>query len=59
MTQRVHNQTIEDLLDSEGDEFLFAEVRRKMIRIFDELEVELKRDIQKQLNEFQENTDKK
>jgi hypothetical protein len=47
--QNVANHTIEDLMDSEGDESPL--VRRMMIRMFNELTEELKEDIQKQLNE--------
>jgi hypothetical protein len=47
--QNVTNHTIEDLMDSEGDESPL--VRRMMIRMFNELTEELKEDIQKQLNE--------
>jgi hypothetical protein len=36
--QKVDNQTIEDLVDSEGNESLDAEVRIMMIRMFNELE---------------------
>jgi molybdenum-dependent DNA-binding transcriptional regulator ModE len=53
--QKANNHTIEDLVDSEGDESSVAEVRRMMIRMFNEL----KEDIQKQFNESQENMDKK
>jgi hypothetical protein len=49
--QNAHNHTIEHLVDSEKDESPFAEVRRIMIRMFKELKIELKEDIQKQLNE--------
>jgi hypothetical protein len=48
--QKAHNHTIEDLVDSDGDESSFAQVRRMMIRMFNELKVELKEDIQKHLN---------
>jgi hypothetical protein len=52
--QKVHqNHTIEDLVESERDESSVAEVRRIMIRML----TELKEDIQKQLNESQENMD--
>jgi hypothetical protein len=46
-------------VDSEKDESPFAKVRRMIIRMFNKLKVELKEDIQKQLNESQENTEKK
>jgi hypothetical protein len=45
-------------MDSDGDEFPVAAVRRMMIRIFNELKEEVKEDIQQQFNESQENTDK-
>jgi hypothetical protein len=57
--RKAHNHTTENLVDSEGDKSPFVEVGRMMIRMFNELEVELKVDIQKQLNESQENMDKK
>jgi hypothetical protein len=53
--QKADNNTIEDLVESESDESSVADVRRMMIITFNEL----KDDIQKQLNESQENTDKK
>jgi hypothetical protein len=43
-------------MDSERDEPPVAEVRR-MIRMFNKLTEELKEDIQKQLNESQEDTE--
>jgi hypothetical protein len=43
------------LVKIEGDKSSVADIRRMMIRMF----YELKENIQKQLNEFQENTDKK
>jgi DNA-binding transcriptional MerR regulator len=46
------------MVEHEGNKFPVAEVRR-MIRMFNELKAELKEDIQKQLNESQENMDKK
>jgi hypothetical protein len=48
-----NNNIIENLEESEGDESPVAVVRR-MIRMFNKL----KEDMQKQLNESQENTDK-
>jgi hypothetical protein len=42
---------MDNLVNSEGDESPVAEVRRIMVRMFNEL----KEDIQKQLNESQEN----
>jgi hypothetical protein len=51
--QKVDNHTVEDFVGSEGDESLVSEVR-KMIRMFNEL----KENIQKQLNESQENRNK-
>jgi hypothetical protein len=49
--QKVNNHTIEDLADSERDEYSGAEVRRIITRMFKDLKME----IQKQLNESQEN----
>jgi hypothetical protein len=57
--KRAYNHTIKGLIDSEGNESPFAKVRRMMIRMFNELKVELTEDTQKQLNESQENRDKK
>jgi hypothetical protein len=51
-------KTLEDLVESEGDESSVADIRKMMIRMFDKLKEELKEDIQKQLNESQENIDK-
>jgi hypothetical protein len=53
--QKVNNRTIEDLVDSEGDEYPVGEVRRMMIGMFNEL----KEDMQKHLKESQENMLKK
>jgi hypothetical protein len=53
MPQKVSNHTIEDLVDSEGDESSVAEVRRMITIMFKEL----KKDLQNQLNESQENTE--
>jgi hypothetical protein len=47
--QKVNNSTIEDLMDSEGDVTSVFTFKRIMIRI----SMELKEDIQKQVNEFQ------
>jgi hypothetical protein len=46
--QETHSHTVQDLMDSEGDGSPFVEARRVMIRISNELNVELKNDIQKQ-----------
>jgi tRNA U38,U39,U40 pseudouridine synthase TruA len=43
--------------EREGDKFLVADIRRMMIRILHVLKEALKEDIQKQLNESQENMD--
>jgi Arc/MetJ-type ribon-helix-helix transcriptional regulator len=51
--QKANNHTIEDLVESEEYESTVAEVRR-LLRMF----TELKKDIQKQLSESQDNTDK-
>jgi hypothetical protein len=45
--QKAHNLRIEDLVNSEGDEFPVAEVRRMMIKMFNEFNEEFKEDIQK------------
>jgi hypothetical protein len=52
--QKANNHTVEDLVDSEREESPVSDVRRMIIRMFEEL-IEL----QKQLNEYQEDTDKK
>jgi SOS response regulatory protein OraA/RecX len=44
--QKINNHTIEDLVDSEGDESSVAEAKRMITRMFKEL----KEDVQKQLN---------
>jgi hypothetical protein len=40
--EKVNNHTVQGLVGSEGDESSVAEVRRKMIRIFNELKEEMK-----------------
>jgi hypothetical protein len=57
--QKTNNHTIEDLMQSEGNKSPVADLRRMMTRMFNELKEELKENMQKQLNEYQENTDKK
>jgi hypothetical protein len=54
-----HNHTIEDLVVSKGDISPFANSRKMMITIFKYLKEELEKNIQKQLNESQENTEKR
>jgi hypothetical protein len=49
--------TIGNLVESEGDESSVVNVRRMMIKMFNEFKEELKEHMQKQLNESQENTD--
>jgi hypothetical protein len=39
--QKVNNQTIEDLVDSEEDESSFAEVTRMVIRMFNKLKEDI------------------
>jgi ElaB/YqjD/DUF883 family membrane-anchored ribosome-binding protein len=56
--QKANNNIIEDLMQSERDDFPGAELRR-MIRKFNELNKEHKENIQKQFKEYQENMDKK
>jgi uncharacterized protein YeaO (DUF488 family) len=56
--QKVNNHTVEDLLFSEMDESPLVEVRRKISMLNEHYE-EFKEDIQKQLNESQENTELK
>jgi predicted SpoU family rRNA methylase len=50
---------MEDLMESEEDESLVADLRRMMIRMFKEFKVEIKENMQKQLNEYQGHTDLK
>jgi hypothetical protein len=46
-------------VESEGHESPVADVRRMIIRMFNKLKEELKKHIQKQLNESQKNMDKR
>jgi hypothetical protein len=46
-------------MQSEGNKSPVADLRRMMTRMFNELKEERKENMQKQLNEYQENTDKK
>jgi flagellar motility protein MotE (MotC chaperone) len=50
---------IEDLIESEGDGSPVADLRRMIIRMFNVLEEELKENMQKQLNEYIKNMEKK
>jgi hypothetical protein len=52
-----HN-IIEDWEDSEENESSVVELRRMMIKMFNELKEDLKEDIQNQLNEYQKKSDK-
>jgi hypothetical protein len=53
--QKDNDHKIGDLVDSEMDDSSVAEVRRMMIKVFNQL----KENIHKQFNESQENMDKK
>jgi hypothetical protein len=53
--QKTKNNIIEDLVEGEGEESTVGDIRRMIIRVFNEL-IE---DIEKQLNESQENTVRK
>jgi molybdenum-dependent DNA-binding transcriptional regulator ModE len=53
--QKTNNNIIEDLVKSEGDESTVADLGRTMIEMFNGL----KKKMQKQLNKYQENMDKK
>jgi molybdenum-dependent DNA-binding transcriptional regulator ModE len=53
--QKTNKNTIHDLVESEWDESPVADMKRMLIRMFNEL----KEDIQKQFNEHQENMDLK
>jgi hypothetical protein len=44
--QKDNNNTIEDFVESEGNESSVPDVRRMMIRMFNELKKEFKEDIQ-------------
>jgi hypothetical protein len=44
--QKAHNLTKEDLVNSEGSESPFAQVRRMVIRMFNCFKVELKKNVQ-------------
>jgi predicted alpha/beta-fold hydrolase len=46
------------LVQSEIDDSPVADLRKIMIRMFNKLTEELKKNMQKQLNEYQENRDK-
>jgi cell shape-determining protein MreC len=54
-SQKINSQTIDDLVDSEGDECSVAKVTRMLKKMFKKF----KDDIQKQFNEAKENTDLK
>jgi hypothetical protein len=57
--KKANDHTIEEFGEREGEESSVVEVRGIMIRMLDKLKEELKEDKQKQLNETQENNDKK
>jgi predicted transcriptional regulator len=57
--QKAHYHTIENLVDNEGGKSPLTEVRKMIIRLSNVLKVEFKEDLQKQLNESQENMNKK
>jgi hypothetical protein len=44
--QKTNNNIVEDLVESEGDESPVADIKRMVIRMFNELREELKKDIQ-------------
>jgi hypothetical protein len=46
-------------MENEGDESPVADLKRMIIRKFNDLEEELRENLQKQFNEYQENMDKK
>jgi hypothetical protein len=48
--QKAKNHTLENLVESEGDDSLVAEVRRMMIKMFNNLKEEFREYIQNQLN---------
>jgi hypothetical protein len=53
-TPQKTNGIIEDLVESQGDDSPVAKLRRMMIRMFNEHKEELKENVPKQLNEYQE-----
>jgi hypothetical protein len=55
MGNMTNNSMIEDMIESEGDGSPVGDLRRMMIRMFNEL----KENMGKQLNEYQENMGKK
>jgi molybdenum-dependent DNA-binding transcriptional regulator ModE len=58
--QKANNNIIEDLMGSEEGESQVADLKRMMIRKFNELEEELKKkNMQKQFNKYQESMGKK
>jgi hypothetical protein len=50
--QKTSSNMIEDWVESEGDDSPIADFRRMTIRMFHELNEELKENMQKQLNEY-------
>jgi hypothetical protein len=58
-SQKANINITEDWMKSEEAESTVTVLRKMMIRMFNELEEELKENMQKQLNEYQENTEKK
>jgi hypothetical protein len=57
--QKTSNNIKEDMVESEGDESPVTDLRKMMIRMFSKLKEDLKENIQKQINEYQENIKKK
>jgi hypothetical protein len=57
MTPQKGNSIIEALVESEWDETPLVNLRRMMIIMFNELQEVLKENMQKQFNDYQENTD--
>jgi hypothetical protein len=49
--QNTNNNVLEDLTESERDESLATDLRRMLIRMINELNEELKDNIEKQLND--------
>jgi hypothetical protein len=50
--QKANNNIIEDLVESKGDKFPVADLKLMMRRKSNELEEELKENIQKQFNDY-------
>jgi hypothetical protein len=50
--QKINNDIIEDLVESEGDEYPLTDIRKRMIRIFNELKSSLRRTYKNKSKKF-------